>query len=310
MKNIFRYSIRLSLFLIPFISNSQICNYTENGKKIKLAKEKITITVDRQDVENAVPAILLAAAAQVVSLGIDVTKTALDNRAQSFSATYNTSYTGTNLSFFDGHFTPFKLKVARSTGEDQNKPTDTEAENLEFSVEQASETGLFRFKLKSLDFIYSKARITNWTHSKGKTVDINIDIQISSYYRDGFSVKRDSVSKADYISYTFKTIAIGESSITIQGVKPGLKLVVKKDDIDNTLYSDWFQLIPPPTISPDMNKTLNEKRIDPYACWYTFKVTVKEANPYGVQATQLYSFFKDNGSDISGLLKSFIPSSK
>lgn len=109
----------------------------------------------------------------------------------------------------------------------------------------------------------------------------------------------DSV-KEDADSYMIKSSSLGQSAITIPGLHPGQQYDFSKNE-DNSLYSDWNQVVPQ---AP--GNMLSETR-GPRG-WYTIKVTVKEANSYGVTANNLSAFFKSNGTDLSSLLKSFVPS--
>jgi hypothetical protein len=309
-----------SIIMTALHASAQLDNFDGDGHKTKLASEKIVVSVKKLHVkEAAAPSFLLSNASSLVGLGIGLVKTALDKRSQSFTATYSGTLTDESLTFFDDStFTPFSLKVLRNTSEKEGETPDYSASMIALSVSKEENDGVFRFRLDSIALTRAKARITKSLHSAGKTVAINIDIKIKVLYRD--EVKADTVSgKASddstdkrakptevktATSYTLKSATLGESSITVSSIRPGSTTKDFSTETDNSFYSDWFQLIPAPQQTKDAKKLTAGKRYN--RCWTTITVTVKEANPYGVEAGKISDFFSSNSSDVTSFLNALI----
>jgi hypothetical protein len=309
-----------SIIMTALHASAQLDNFDGNGHKTRLASEKVVVTVKKLPVRNAAaPSFLLSNASSLVGLGIGLVKTALDKRSQSFTASYSGMLTDETLTFFDDStFSPFSLKVERNTGEKEGENPDFRAAMIALSVSKEDNDGVFRFRLDSIALTRAKARITKSLHSTGKTVDININVKIKVLYRD--EVKADTVSgkaSADSAdkrvrqaevktatSYTLKSATLGESSITVNGIHPGTTKDFSKET-DNSFYSDWFQLIPAVQQTKDAKKLTAGKRYT--RCWTTITVTVKEANPYGVEAGKISDYFSNSNSEIASFLNALIP---
>jgi hypothetical protein len=311
--------VAFMMTLAALHATAQLNNFDGNGHKTKLVSEKTVLSVKKLPQKNAAaPSFLLSNATSLVGLGVGLVKTVLDKRAQSFTATYSGALTDESVTFFDDStFAPFTLKVERYTTETEVLDPDHRASMIALSVSKEENDGVFRFRLDSIALTDAKARITKSIHSKGKTVDINVLVQIKVLYRD--EVKIDTLSAKQTMdstdksarqpalktatSYTLKSATLGASSITVGGIRPG----TTKDfsgKTDNALYSDWFQMIPATQQTKDARKLTAGKRYN--RCWTTITVTVKEANPYGVQAGKISDFFSSNSSQITTLLNSLL----
>lgn len=294
-------------------ASAQIYNFNKNGDKETATGERVSMTLTEANKENALPAVVLAGVTALVTVGVDLVKTAMDNRAQSYAATYNGQLTSDQVSFVDGQLGDATLEIARQTSMADKPQTFVDQTHCTLHLEKSKIGGLFRLKLAEVKLNQSKARIAS--SSKGKTIDMNIDISINVLYRDGLTLKSDTDKKTkaiiQSIVYTFKSVNLGESSITVHGISPGNDLKISDSDQDNNYYSDWYQMVPNTTsLTPTMRDALKAKNIDPNQCWVTVKATIKEANPYGVKAQQLSDFFKNNSGDISDFIKAWIPTAK
>ncbi len=320
-KKVFVFALMMPFAVLP--ATAQLNNFDGDGHKTKLAAEKTVLTVKKLPLRNAAaPSFLLSNVSSLVGLGVGLVKMALDKRAQSFTATYSGALTDESVTFFDdSSFAPFTLKIERLTSEMEGEEPVYRASMIALSVEKEDNDGVFRFRLDSIALTDAKARITKSMHAKGKTVDLNVAVQVKVLYRD--EVKADTLSGKATVdstnknsrqpelkmatSYTLKSATLGASSITVAGIRPGTTRDFS-GQLDNALYSDWFQMIPATQQTKDAKKLTAGKRYN--RCWTTITVTVKEANPYGVRAGQLSDFFSSNSSGVAAVLNALISEGK
>ncbi|WP_316747600.1 hypothetical protein [Pedobacter gandavensis] len=269
-----------------------------------MAYEKIVLSTSELENTQAFPAFLLSAIPAAIGVGTSFAKTALDKKALSYASSYSGTLTSKELCFFDGAFNPFSLNITRNTFE---KKDSLPKESAIIVLETVADGALYRFKLKQLVLNASKARVRKESEKTGKTIDLNIEIQVSVVYRDSW--KLDSISPKEKIPrYSLKSTILGTSAITVTGIEPGSPYILESDN-DNALYSDWFQKIPQPSLNSELT-TILENKHEKNECWTTIKVTVKEANPYGVKATTIAEFFSGSQESLTDLLKSFVPPQK
>jgi hypothetical protein len=76
-------------------------------------------------------------------------------------------------------------------------------------------TGLFRFRVDSLIFPYSKAKIKKWG-KYGKTIDVSIDIKLEAYWKEvvAGSSGNKKIVVSDTTGFTLKSGTLGESTIS------------------------------------------------------------------------------------------------
>jgi len=287
------------VLIMPRMAFCQLTNYDENGKKISFFSEKDSISVTKISVEKqSVVSLLLGAIGPAIGVGIDVARTVFEKREESYTATYSAYYTGSGF-YADNKFTLERIKLYRLTKRDENAKQDTASKIVLLFVANANDPGMFRLKVDNISLTNSKARIRKHGEN-GKTIDISINVKIDASWRD-YSVDKDNKNN---VLYSIKSSSLGESSIIVTGLKPGKPKVFGND---NSLYSNWFQSIP--NFLPNDLGTSDRASEERNRGWYTITVTIKEANPYGVSSNTLNSFLKNNGTDVSTFLKSFVPSS-
>jgi hypothetical protein len=299
--------IIVTLLALVIVNSSfgQLYNYSKNWPhQHPIAKEEIEIKLTAKPQDQFIAPLILAAIGPAVGAGIDLIKTALDKRAQSFTATYSATYTDAHQILFSDSLTPFYITITRKTASKFNDTTREVSKIVLSMVTSEDGIGLFQLKVDTINLTNSKARVTS--NSKAKAIDLNIDVAINVVYLDAIKAIPNSTNDStnQKYSYTLKSSSLGESSITVPSISPNTKNNYS-DNKDNYLYSDWYQLIPPPATK--WPKIFKERHVP--KCWLTIKVTVKEINPYGVSAQALSDFLTNNGSDISSFLKSLIPSS-
>lgn len=299
-----RRSHFVSITLICVLLNSsvyaQIVNYDHLGKKFNATTEKVILLVDTVNIANktrgATPSISLPGiVGSVFSLVIDATKTILTSQEAKYTATYSATVSEKGLIKKKPDQSSPILNISgihllRITT-DKNGFKDTSTRLTLVPVTEGK-SGLFRFKVDSLDMKYSKAKIKRWGR-RGKTLDISISLKLDAIWTDA------TTPTAGHLSDTtsqIKTQTLGESSILIQAVEP-----TNKADIDKDLYSGWFQL--PPQSALKFATIDNNYSVG----FYNLTVTIKEANAYGIDSKQLADFLGATSSDMSNVLKQLVP---
>lgn len=295
--------------LVPV--HGQLRNYDSSGKPEKPFDERVTIEfVNAPEPENLEAAgIVMTAVTTAVGIGVNAVKTYLTKRQESYTATYSSKKTGIGLMINNQKVALQDVIIKRETKADESSPF-VAVSTIKLSLEQNG--AVFRFKTSEIDVKKAKARIRK-SKKSGQTIDLNIDLKLDAIWKD-FKIeevkpKADSTKKtetpvsgntqrpkkeAPKVTFSLQNAALGESSITITGVKPGVK--------NNELfYSDWFQILPNVPDELPRSERINRG-------WYTLTVTVKEANPYGLTSKKISEFFGENSEGITNLITGFLPS--
>ncbi|MBS1662039.1 MAG: hypothetical protein JST68_13430 [Bacteroidetes bacterium] len=287
-------------------SHAQLISYNKDGNRIKYGKESTTITIQAAQTpvnvrSTATPLSLPSLLPGVIGAGFSIAKVLIAQQQEKYTATYAASKTGIGLLFLTDtaslQSAALNIKIVEI-----ERLMDAGKTAMRMTLVPAVEphTGLFRFRVDSLFFPYSKAKIKKWG-KYGKTVDISVDIKLEAYYKEiasGSSGNRKN-PVSDTVGFTLKNSVLGESTILLSGIAPTYQETVA---LDNSHYSGWFQTLPTTAI-PFANVESDWK-----TGWYTLTITVKEANPYGITSKQRSDFFSATSGDLSTLLKSFVPS--
>jgi hypothetical protein len=304
-----------SLFVVH-PSVGQIMNYDGKGNRVKASSEQISIIVNKKadkKTESATPSISLPGIiGSVISLGVDVVKSVISAQEAKYTATYTATKSENELMYLRNHSNESSadlniesINIARMFVRDDS--AKVQAFDLELAPIVESNSGLFRFKVQRLSIPYTKAKVKK-DGKGGKMINMSFTIKLDALWKEpGGSTKQDSSahakgSSASIVSgdnsFQIKTATLGESSILITSIYPGRDFLVDQD-----YYSGWFQLIPATALKYANGE--NKWRVG----YYTLTVTVKEANPYAVDAKKLSDFFSATNPDISTLLKQLIPNS-
>lgn len=260
----------------------QLNNYDKDGNKTKLSSEKIQISITTPKENKEAGGFLLSTIENMLPVGINAVKTALSNRQESFTATYSGNLSGNKLMVKNEFLNIETISINRNTIDNNNNPLV--ASQIILNVEQ--DGAVFRFSTKEIDLDRSKARIKKHG-TKGKTIDLNIDIRVDALWKVYDDKKPNQ--------FSMKSATLGESSITVNGLRPG-------DHNTDVINSSWFQMIPS---APE--GILSELR---GRGWYNITITIKEANPYGITSKKIAEFFSNNSDELSTLIKGFLESSK
>lgn len=297
--------------MISQIAFAQLSNYDGEGKNHPGSSEEVLIKVNKEinkiksgSGNISFPGVI----GGFLTIGMDVTKLILSTQEEKYTATYSSTKSETGL---------ILLKDSSKTS---SADLNIDSINIyriftkqDFSRETGCDivlkpvvdptTGLFRFQLQRLYMPYSKAK-TKQSGKLGKTIDINITLKINCLWKEETAAsdsnqtsgkeRRTAIEKAP--SFQIKSASLGESAITVSGVKPGGNFAIVED-----YYSGWFQLLPSSAL-----KFANAE--NKYSVGnYTITVTIKEANPYAVNSKKIADFFNGSVTDINSLIKQFFP---
>jgi hypothetical protein len=296
----------LLLFLASKASHAQLISYTKDGNRVKYGKETTVITIRPQPRNTSVrssatPLSLPTILPGIIGAGFSIAKTILAQQQEKYTATYNGSQTGIGLLFLtdtanvqSAALTIKAVDIARIMDRDDTAMRMTLVPAVE------PHTGLFRFKVETLRFPYSKAKIKKWG-KHGKTIDMSVDIKLEAYWKEPTQTSPGNKKNTDTVTtgFALKSGTLGESTILLPGIAP-----TKQNEVylDKPYYSGWFQTLPATAMQ------FADIKSDWKTGWYTLTITVKEANPYGITSKQRADFFSATSSDLSTLLKSFVPS--
>jgi hypothetical protein len=293
-------------------ANGQILNYNFKGHKIKATSEEIVLAIHKNTSQKvrapltqiSLPGIL----GNTVGLVVNAAKYVLSAEEEKYTATY-TSISSENGLIYDSlqngsssELNILSIDIYRITvNKDFSRDTATK---IKLSPDIAEDGGLFRFKVTSLDMPYSKAKIKKWG-KRGKNLAINITIKLDALWKESINSSKsvedvkgknpDSIQKS---GYQIKTMSLGESSILLPVIIP-----TKNAYLERNYYSGWFQF-PPSTVLQFANRQ-NHYSVG----HYSVTITVKEANPYGIDSKQMAAFMTATSSDISNVIKGLIPNS-
>jgi hypothetical protein len=285
---------------------AQLVSYKKDGARIRYGKETTLITVhpetrDKNFRSTATPISLPSVLPGIIGAGFSITKTLLAQQQEKYTATYNASQTGIGLVLLtdtanvqSAAINIKTIDIARVMNRDET------AMQVTLRPVPEPHTGLFRFQVDTLRFHYAKAKIKKWGRY-GKTIDISVDVKLEAYWKEpatGASNGNKS-AKTDTSGFVLKSGSLGESTILIAGITP-----TDQDEVylDKPYYSGWFQTLPATALS------FATVESDWKTGWYTLTVTIKEANPYGITSKQYSDFFSAASTDLSTLIKSFVPS--
>lgn len=264
--------IIISFILLSFQSYSQIKLYKSNlSKPLKVDFVRSILKIESvpgkevksSDKKAAAPGLATILPA-VLDVGITVVKSELKKREESFTAEYKSKASHSGIWQENTPYLP-KLTFERSYSP-SNKIL-----HVELTPESSIDGRAFRYKLETLNLIYSEAR----ANKKKPIINFEFDIKLS-----GFTKNEEKITKAD----------IGQSSITFEGAK---------FDNENNIspkteaYSGWFPILP-----PDQGQGIGEN--------YEIELTVKEANPGILKAKKIREFFDDNGEKLQEAAKVII----
>ncbi len=280
-----------ALLFGAFTGYSQLTNFDADGKKTKIDAEKIVILVEtKEESDQAAPA-FVTVLSSLIGVGTGAIQAHLSSKQESYTATYTGRISGKNFMVKNSILTISGLKIIRLT-KTGNNAFDTSA-IIKLKVIQ--DDPVFKFETESINITKSKARIKKGGKN-GKTIDLNIDIKVDASWRKYEMEEKEEGEKKEKVkkikSATLESGTLGQSSITLTGIKPG--------QIENEkISSEWFKMVP-----QDAANIPAETR---GRGWYTITVTVKEANPYGVTSKKIAEFFKESNEAITGFLQSLVP---
>jgi|SRR5688572_8787 len=267
------------LVIAAQFSVAQQVSFDSEGKKIKYVSEKIEVTVEKPAEKKDASPVLASALGSIVKLGVGAVQAHLNAKQESYTATYNGRATGKPFLRDNANLDMNKVTVKRLIVREGGGNAE-EAALITLGVEQ--DGSVFRFKTEKIKIDLAKARIKK-SGNRGKTVDLNIDIKVDAIWMEYDKDKESS---------KLESATVGNSSITINTVKPGTT-------VTDANYSDWFKMIPP--AHKNVTSQLKERG------WYTITITIKEANPYGVNSKKMAEFFKENSETITTLIQGFLP---
>jgi hypothetical protein len=301
----------MGLFILLWIvfterSHAQLISYKKDGTHVKYGKETTIITI-HPEIRNtnfrssATPLSLPTVLPGIIGAGFSIAKTLLAQQQEKYTATYNGSQTGIGLLLLtdtaniqSAGLDIKSVDIARIMDRDDTAMWVTLAPAVE------PHTGLFRFKVETLRLPCSKAKIKKWG-KYGKTIDLSLDIKLEAYWKEPApaSPGLNNNPHRDTAGFVLKSGTLGESAILIPGIAP-----TDQDQVflDKPYYSGWFQTLPAAALA------FANIESDWKTGWYTLTITIKEANPDGITSKQRSDFFSATSTDLSTLLKSFVPS--
>lgn len=304
----------LSTFLValPASLSAQLMNYDNNGERVEAAGEKVSMIIEKKaDHGNKAlvgPISFSGIIGGVIGLSIDITKSILNADEQKYTGTYTATKSENQLIYFhkDGDATTADLNIQRLivTRSFLNLKGDSVmACQFYLSTNMPDNSGLFRFKLDSLNLQFAKAKIKK-VGSGGKRIDLSITIKLDALWQDGAIKDTTPASHATSIqtqttaetSSIMKTATLGETTIFVSSISPEGKIRIAND-----CYSGWYQLLPVTALK--YANAENKWKVGNYVV----TVTVKEANPYGLKAKDMADFFNTTGTDLGSFLKQFFP---
>ncbi len=269
------------LWLVMPCAKAQIRNYDAEGKSRKALYERVLISYSRPFFNPGPLSYSMLAPVAVgvlnagIGLGVDLLDKSLSRRAEKFASQYEGKLVGDDFFSNGGGVTATSLHIARIA---KLKGGDRELvmSHLDFQVEQGANA--FRFRLDSCLLTRSKAKVKK-LGQLGKTVDLNIQIQIDAIW-----------TESDKAKSTIKSGTLGSASLTVPNVVLGTSFPTTSLP---PMYSDWIPFFP--ANATDIR--------------YTLSVVVKEANPYGLKAKEQSAYFSTAGNGLTKLLQSLLKDS-
>lgn len=304
-------SIILS-FALCCEANAQETDYTPDGRSVHADSERVVLVVFRPD-----PASMRAASSNialpgvigsVVSIGFNLIKTALNTQEEKYTASYSAKLSDKSLLRLQNpnnattvHLNIDSIGIYRLI----NLPSGEKDTALRLILKPEIENfaGLFRLKVESVRIGYAKAKIKRFG-KKGKSLDLSLSIKLDALWQESSAVANPPNKAKDADSsllsrsnYTIKTSTLGDANIIIPSIRPGSYIDTRKADFATT----WFQL-------PPLAAMVGANEDNHYtAGYFNLAVTVKEANPYGINSKKLADFFSNNNSDLLMVVKSLLP---
>ena len=303
----------ITVSLLPASLRAQLVNYGSNGTRVSASGEKVCIQIEKKaDHGNKAllgPISFSGVVGSVIGLAIDVTKSILSTAEAKYTATYSAGKSENELIYFHkpGDPSSADLNIERVivTRSFLNGNGDSVLGcQFYLSTDMPDNSGLFRFHLDSLNLPYSKAKIKK-SGSRGKRIDLSITIKLDAFWQDAMakepttpssSAVTKAVSSTTENSSQMKTGTLGETTFFVHSVIPEGKIRLPNDS-----YSGWYQLLPATALK--FGNAENKWKVGNY----TLTVTVKEANPYGINAKNMADFFSTSGTDLGSFLKQFFP---
>ena len=302
--------------ILPFFLYSsafaQLVNYQPNGKSVTADSERISIVIYRPDSTSfraasaniALPGVV----GSLVSLGLNLVKTALTNQEEKYTASYSAALSERALLRLQNANNPNtaqlnidSIGIYRLVALTGGKKDTALAIILQPEVEHFS--GVFRLKVVAVQTRFAKAKIRR-IGTGGKSIDLNLSVKLDALWQEpatgvpasGTNGKSDS-APTPRSGYTIKTATLGDASLVIAGIRPG-----RFYELRTAGYAtNWFQL-PPQMAMASANQDNHYT-----AGYYNLTVTIKEVNPCGVNSKKIADFFSSGSSDILTAVKSILP---
>jgi len=291
------------------VAQCQIKAYSLTSKNIEGSDETVQILIDpiARNTKGGNQISLVGVLANTLTAGINLIKISLSREEQKYTATYTSSLTGTNLMLKapgsknnSAILNIDSIHIIRSII--KSDLTSHKVTEIVLIPQFDYQTGLYRFRLSRLNMFGSKAKVKKLGH-KGKLLDISIDIKLDAIWKEISSISKADTShvakaneKSTDTAFSYKTGTLGSSSILVTKISPvGVNII--RDDF----YSGWFQPLPTEAFKIGDNKAWLE--IGNYA----LSITVKEANPFAIEAKKLNDFLSGSSGDINTLIKQFLP---
>jgi len=285
--------------VFPQRNLAQLISYKNDGSRVKSAKETILVNIHPPKRDNtfragATPISLPTLLPGIIGAGFSIAKTLLSEQQEKYTATYSGSQTGIGLLILPDTVNKQSAAINIETIDIARiLDRDDTAMQVTFVPVAEPHTGLFRFQVQTLRLSYAKAKIKK-LGKYGKTIDLSLDIKLEAYWKEPATGAAGSTA-----GFVLKSGSLGESSILIPGIAPDS---TKGFYLEKPYYSGWFQTLPTTALS------FANIESDYKTGWYTLTITIKEANPYGINSKQRSDFFSATSGDLSTLLKSFVPS--
>jgi len=298
--------------LLDYSAGAQQINYTAEGRSFQADSERTFLVIFRTDGISARAAgsnvALPGLLGSVASIGINLIKTALTNQEEKYTASYSATLSEKSLLQLQNPKNSataqlnidsigiYRLIVLPSGEKDT-------ALRLILTPETEHFAGLFRLNVQSVWVQYAKAKIKKLgTH--GKSLDLSVSVKLDALWQETVTSANSTAhgSSADSThsvgsAYTIKTATLGDAGLVLPGIRPGHPI-----DLHSAGFkTSWFQL-PPLTAMAFAN---DENHYS--AVYFNVSVTIKEANPYGVNAKKLADFLSSNSSDLLSAIKSLLP---
>jgi hypothetical protein len=269
------------LVLVALKASAQDYSYDQHSRAVgtETFTERVTLQIipvrtKILDERVTVLPVVGALAAPLINVGISAVKANLEKRLKQYRASYVCSNSGDSFYETRQYANLPELTIRRSiTIRDRHSPTGektVDALNIVLEPQLSSDKHAFRYRVKNVNMVYSKAR----TRQRFDYIDVQLDVIFRSLATE--ATKQDIVTLRAF-------------TLTIPSVKPNSAY-----DLSSMPESSWLPFPPPLQVTKGVGVY---DKTGPYE----FLINVTETNPYKVRTENKQVLIEKSGDALSEL---------